>query len=97
LMIEGHGTTQIILPLSTQIGNSVARLSHCIAEASQNNRRNPQYPEIPQRSKRTHMFSLLSGKVVVPRCGDLRQVPLGAQTASVQSRAGLAHNFTNSC
>src|SRR5713226_9627314 len=29
--------------------------------------------------------------------GDLRQVPLGALTVSVQLRAELAHNFTNSC
>ena len=29
--------------------------------------------------------------------GDLRQVPLGARTVSVQLRAELAHNFTNSC
>jgi hypothetical protein len=49
-IIEGHGTTQIVIPLSAQIGYSVARLSHCIAVASQNNRRNPQYPEIPQPS-----------------------------------------------
>src|SRR6266700_1341112 len=29
--------------------------------------------------------------------GHLRQVPLGARTVSVQSRAELAHNSTNSC
>ncbi len=29
--------------------------------------------------------------------GDLRHVPLGALTVSVQLRAELAHNFTNSC
>jgi hypothetical protein len=29
--------------------------------------------------------------------GDLRQVPLGALTVSVQLRAEVAHNFTNSC
>src|SRR6266436_1154782 len=29
--------------------------------------------------------------------GDLRQVLLGALTVSVQLRAELAHNFTNSC
>jgi hypothetical protein len=29
--------------------------------------------------------------------GDLRQVPLGALTVSVQLTAELAHNFANSC
>jgi hypothetical protein len=29
--------------------------------------------------------------------GDLRQVPVGALTVSVQLTAELAHNFTNSC
>src|SRR5713226_7776290 len=29
--------------------------------------------------------------------GDLRQVPLGALTVSVQLRSELAHNLTNSC
>jgi hypothetical protein len=42
-------------------------LSDCIAEASQDNRRNPQYPEIPQPSYCAHIFSFVVGKVVVPR------------------------------
>jgi len=29
--------------------------------------------------------------------GDLGQVPLGARTVSVRSRAELTHDFTNSC
>src|ERR1700733_1046698 len=29
--------------------------------------------------------------------GDLRRTPLGALTVSVQLKADLAHNFTNSC
>ena len=55
MIIEGHGTTQIPIVQNAQIGNSVARLSDRIAEAGQNNRRNPQYPEIPQVSKRAHI------------------------------------------
>jgi hypothetical protein len=44
VIIDTHGTTLIPIVQSAQIGNSLARLSDCIAEASQNNRRNPQYP-----------------------------------------------------
>jgi monomeric isocitrate dehydrogenase len=79
-----------------QISNSVARLSNCIAEASQNNRRNPRYPELPHPSKRAHISSC-SGKVGgAEMTSALRQVPLGARTVSVQLRAELAHYFTNS-
>ena len=50
-IIDGHGQPTLSFPSSAQIGNFVAHLSDRIAEASQNNRRNPQYPEIPQLSK----------------------------------------------
>jgi hypothetical protein len=50
MIIEPHGAAEIPIVQSAQIGNLVARLSGCIAEASQNNRRNPQYPEIAQLS-----------------------------------------------
>src|SRR4029077_413122 len=56
-IIEGHGTTHIVIPQSAQIGNFVARLSDCVAEASQNNRRNPRYPEIPQPFMCAHISS----------------------------------------
>jgi hypothetical protein len=48
VIIDVHGTTQIPIVHSAQIGNFVAGLSDRIAEASENNRRNPRYPEIPQ-------------------------------------------------
>ena len=68
LIIESHDHAEVVIALvSAQIGNFVARLSDRIADASQNNRRNPRYPEIPQLSKRAHIFPLSSGKVVVPR------------------------------
>src|SRR5216683_642689 len=60
LIIDVHGTTQIPIVHSAQIGNFVAHLSDRIAEASQNNRRNPRYPEIPQPSKRAHISSVSS-------------------------------------
>jgi hypothetical protein len=47
MIIDGHGTTQIVIVQSAQVGNSVAPLSERIAEATQNNRRNARYPEIP--------------------------------------------------
>jgi hypothetical protein len=50
VIIDAHGTTLIPIVQNAQIGNFVAHLSDCIAEASQNNRRNPRYPEIPQPS-----------------------------------------------
>ncbi len=54
--------------VSAQIGDLVVRLSDCIAEASQNNCRNPQYPEIPQPSWCAHVFSLICpSKVSLPR------------------------------
>src|SRR6266567_4215525 len=60
VIIEGHGTTQIPIVQNAQIGNRVAHLSDRIAEASQNNRRNPRYPEITQPSKRAHISSVSS-------------------------------------
>jgi hypothetical protein len=42
-------------------------LSEHIAGTSQNNRRNPQYPEIPQLSHHVHISSFPPMKVAVPR------------------------------
>jgi hypothetical protein len=51
MIVEAHGHAEVVVAVvSAQIGNFVARLSGCIAEAKQNNRRNPRYPEIPQLS-----------------------------------------------
>jgi hypothetical protein len=51
VIIEAHGHAKVIFAgVSAQIGNFVAHLSDRIAEASQNNHRNPRYPEIPQLS-----------------------------------------------
>jgi hypothetical protein len=67
---------QIVIPLSAEIGNSVARLSDCIAEAGQNNCRNPQYPEIPQPSQCAHVFSFSSEQSIrAEMSGDPRRVP----------------------
>ena len=49
LIIESHDHAEVVRAVvKAQIGNLVALLSERIAEASQNNRRNPRYPEIPQ-------------------------------------------------
>jgi len=40
LIVDGHGTTQIVIPPSAQVGNLVAGLSDRIAEANENHRRN---------------------------------------------------------
>ncbi len=50
VIIEAHGHAQVVRVLNSQILNFVSRLRDRIAEASQNHRRNPQYPEIPQTS-----------------------------------------------
>ena len=51
LIIEAHGHAKVVFAgVSTQIGNFVAGLSRRIADASQYNRHNPRYPEIPQLS-----------------------------------------------
>jgi hypothetical protein len=50
VIIKAHSHAQVVRLLNAQIQNFVARLRDRIAEASQNNRRNPQYPEIPQTS-----------------------------------------------
>lgn len=56
LIIEAHGHAKVVCALvNAQIGNLVAHLSDPIAEASQNHRRNPRYPEIPQPPKRAHI------------------------------------------
>src|ERR1700723_3571342 len=44
--------------LDAQILNFVVGLRDRIAEASQNHRRNPEYPEIPQLFMRDHMSSI---------------------------------------
>ena len=82
---------------NAQIGNFVARLSECIAEASQNKRRNPQYPEIPQLSKRTHMPSFLRYSRAAEMTGDLRQVPLGALTVSLSTQSSEKHGIGVLC
>src|ERR1700733_5581577 len=97
VIIEAHGHAQVVRALNAQILHFVARLRDCTAEASQNHRRNPQYPEISQLSKRTHMSSFPPVKLWCRDDWNLSQVPLGARTVSVQLRAELAHNFTNSC
>jgi hypothetical protein len=51
--------------LDAQILNFVVGLRDGRAEAKQNYCGNREYPEIPQLSKRDHMYSF-SGKVVVP-------------------------------
>src|ERR1700686_1000345 len=79
-----------------QIGNLVARLSDRIAEASQNNRRNPQNPELPQLSKRPHISSFPPVKSWCRDDWRFTSGTLGAQTVSVQLKAELAHNPTNS-
>ena len=58
VIIEAHGHAQVVTVLNAQILNFVARLRDRIAEASQNHRRNPEYPEIPQPPKRDHMSSI---------------------------------------
>jgi hypothetical protein len=69
VIIEAHGHAEVVFTVvSAQIFNFVARLRDRIAEASQNHRRNPQYPEIPQPPLREHIFLFSSGRVVVPRC-----------------------------
>ena len=50
MIIEAHGAAEIPIVQSAQIGDLVAGLRDRVAEASQNNRRNRQYPEIPQVS-----------------------------------------------
>jgi hypothetical protein len=50
VIIDGHGATEIVIIQSAQIGNLVPDLRDRIAEATQNNRRNAWYPEIPQPS-----------------------------------------------
>src|SRR5215469_10775509 len=57
VIIEGHGTTQIVTVQKAQISNCVAGLSDRIGGASQNNGHNPRYPEIPQLSKLPHISS----------------------------------------
>src|SRR5215469_178972 len=65
LIIDGHGTNCVVpIVQNAQIGNRVVRLSKRIAEASENNRRNPRYPEIPQPSQCTHIFSFSSESLV---------------------------------
>ena len=48
VIIQAHGHAKVVILLSAQIGNFVARLSRCSAETSQNNCRNPYYPELPK-------------------------------------------------
>jgi hypothetical protein len=50
VIIEAHSHAQVVRLLNAQILNFVTRLRDRIAEASQNNRCNPRYPEIPQLS-----------------------------------------------
>ena len=48
LIIESHDHVEVVRALvNAQIDKLVALLSECIAGASQNNRRNTRYPEIP--------------------------------------------------
>jgi hypothetical protein len=77
LIIESHDHVEVVATfVNAQIGNLVALLSGGIAEASQNNRRNPQYPEIPQRFKRTHVFSFSSEQNFrAEMTGDSRRAP----------------------
>jgi hypothetical protein len=60
VIIKAHGHAKVVRVLNAQILNFVARLRDRSAEASQNHRRNPEYPEIPQLPKRIHIYS--SGK-----------------------------------
>jgi len=47
VIIDAHGTAEKPILESTQIFNVIPNLRDRIAEAPQNNRRNPRYPEIP--------------------------------------------------
>jgi hypothetical protein len=68
VIIEAHGHAKVVFAVvSAQIGNFVAHLSDRITEPSQNHRRNPQYPEIPQPPLRAHIFLFSFCKVVMPR------------------------------
>jgi hypothetical protein len=76
LIIESHDHAKVVIAQSALISNFVARLSERIAEASQNNRRNPQYPGIPQPFKRTHVFSFSSEQNFrAEMTGDSRRAP----------------------
>ena len=50
VIIEAHGAAEKPIVQSAQIGDLVPNLGDRIAEATQNNRRNARYPEIPQPS-----------------------------------------------
>jgi hypothetical protein len=50
MIIDAHRTSEKPIVQSTQIFNVIPDLGDRIAEATQNNRRNARYPEIPQPS-----------------------------------------------
>jgi hypothetical protein len=77
VIIEPHDHAKVVLVVeSALISNFVAPLSERIAQASQNNRRNPQCPRIPQPFKRTHVFSFSSEQNCrAEMIGDLRRSP----------------------
>lgn len=49
LIVDGHGTTQIVIPLSAQVGNFVGGLSDRIAEANEKHRRNTRVQKFRNR------------------------------------------------
>src|SRR6185437_1714859 len=57
LIIEGHRTTQIVVPLTAQVSNAVPDLGDRSADVSQSRRRKQRYPQIPRVSKRIHISS----------------------------------------
>jgi hypothetical protein len=58
-----------------------------MTETTQNNHRNPRYPEIPQPSHCSHIFFFWSEQSLrAEMTGDLRHVPLGA--LAVRGRIG---------
>ena len=59
VIVEAHWHAQVVRMLDAQVLDFVVGLRDGIAEAKQNHRRNPEYPEIPQLSKRDHMCSFL--------------------------------------
>jgi hypothetical protein len=50
MIIQAHGAAEKPIVQSAQVGNLVAGLRDRVAEANQNNRRNREYPKIPQVS-----------------------------------------------
>jgi hypothetical protein len=68
VVVEAHGHAEVVFAVvDAQIGNFVASLSNGIAEAGQNNHRDPRHPKIPQLSKHIHVSSFSLVKVAVPR------------------------------